>query len=66
MADLALNHRLAQGTYSCGEDFVYGSIVRVFDTLELKEGPEAIGNWQQLMAGAACFGPLPSLPALVT
>ena len=21
--DLALNHRLAQGTYSCGEDFVY-------------------------------------------
>ena len=23
MADLALNHRMAQCTYSCGEDFVY-------------------------------------------
>ena len=55
MADLVLNHLLAQGTYSCGEDFVYGGIVRGFDTLDLKECPEAIGQWQQLMAGADSF-----------
>ena len=65
MADLVLNHLLAQGTYSCGEDFVYGGIVRGFDTLDLKEGPEAIGQWQQLMAGADRFGPRRSLTAPV-
>jgi len=53
MADLALNHRLAQGTL--------GGIVRGFDIFDLKEGPEAIGNWQQLMAGADRFCPLRSL-----
>ena len=43
MADLALNHRLAQGTL--------GGIVRGFDTLDFKEGPVVIGHWQQLLAG---------------
>jgi len=47
MTDLALNHRLAQGALS--------SIIRGFDTIDLKEGPEAIGNWQKLMAGADRF-----------
>jgi hypothetical protein len=42
MADLALNHRLAQG--------MLGGIVRGFDTLDFKEGPEVIGHWQQLLA----------------
>ena len=37
MADLALNHRMAQGSYSCGEDCVYGSIVGGFDALDLQE-----------------------------
>jgi len=58
MADLALNHRLAQG--------MLGGIVRGFDTLDLKEGPEAIGHWQQLLAGADRFRPRRSLAALVT
>ena len=56
MADLALNHRLAQGALS--------GIVRGFDTLDLKEGPEAIGHWQQLLAGADRFRPRRSLAAL--
>jgi hypothetical protein len=57
MADLALNQRLAQGPLS--------GIVRGFDILDLKEGPEAIGHWQQLMAGADRFGPRRSLTAPV-
>ena len=65
MADLPLNHRLAQGTYSCGEDVVYGGVVRGFDTFDRQERPEAIGHGQQLIAGADCFGPRRSLAALM-
>ena len=55
MADLALNHRLAQGTL--------GGVVRGFDALDFQESPEAIGHWQQLIAGADRFGPRRSLTA---
>ena len=58
MAERALNHRLSQGTQS--------DIVGGFDTLELKESPEAMGYWQQLMAGANRFGPQRSHAALGT
>ena len=40
MTDLELNHRLAQGTYSYGEDCVNGSVVRGLDSLDLQECPQ--------------------------
>ena len=57
MADLALNHRLAQGTL--------GGVVRGFDALDFQESPETIGHGQQLIAGADRFGPRHSLTARV-
>lgn len=55
---LALNHRLAK-------DMLVG-IVRSYGIFDLKEGSEAIGNWQQIMAAADRFDPRLSLVALVT
>jgi hypothetical protein len=49
MADLVLNHRLAQGTL--------GGVVRGFDGFDRQVRPEAIGHGQQLLAGADGFGP---------
>ena len=56
MADLALNHRMAQGSLC--------SIVGGFDALYLEEGPQAISLLEQLPAGANRFGPRRSLAAL--
>jgi hypothetical protein len=56
MADLALNHQLAQGSL--------GGVVSGLDSLDLQEGPEAIGHFQQLLAGAHRLGPRRSLAAL--
>ena len=58
MADLALNHRLAQGPL--------GDIVGGFDAFDFQESPEAIGHWQKLLASADRFRPRRSLAALVT
>ncbi len=55
MADLALNHRLAQGTL--------GGVVGGFAALDFQESPEAIGHEEQLVAGAYRFGPRRSLTA---
>ena len=44
MTDLALNHRLAQGTLS--------DIVGGLDSMGLQEGPKAIGKLQDLLSGA--------------
>jgi len=57
MADLPLNHRLAQGTL--------GGVVGGFDTFDRQERPEAIGHGEQLIAGANHFGPRRSLAALM-
>jgi len=54
--DLALNHRLAQGTL--------GGVVGGFDRLDLQEGPQPIGHLQELLAGAHRAGPRRSLAAL--
>jgi hypothetical protein len=54
-SDLALNHRLAQGTL--------GGIVGRLDSLNLQEGPKAIGQLQDLLAGAHRLGPRCSLAA---
>ena len=43
MADLALNHRLAQGTLS--------SVVGGLDSMGLQEGPKAIGCFSALIIG---------------
>jgi hypothetical protein len=56
MADLALNHRLAQGTL--------GGIVGRLDSRGLQEGPKTIGQLQDLLSGAHCFRPWRSLAAL--
>ena len=39
-SDLALNHRLAQGPYSCGEDFVCSGVVGGFNPGVFQKGPE--------------------------
>jgi hypothetical protein len=49
-AELALNGRMAQGTYSCGDDLVYGGFVGEFDALDLQEGPQTIIYLEQLPA----------------
>ena len=51
MADLALNHRLVQGTYSYGEDCVNGGVVGGLDSLDLEKDPQAIAHLEQLPAG---------------
>ena len=56
MADLALNHRMAQGTL--------GGVVGGFDAIDLQEGPQPISHLEQLPAGANRFGPWRSLAAL--
>ena len=56
VTDLALNHRLAQGTYSYGEDFVYNSVVGGLDPLVSQEGPQLTCHLQEL-SGAHCAGP---------
>ena len=55
MADLALNHRLAQGTF-CG-------VVGGLDSTDLQKGPKGIGHLEDLPAGADRFGPRRSLAA---
>jgi len=57
MTDLALNHGLPQSSL--------GGIVGGLDPLDLQEGPEAIGNLEQLLAGAHRLGPRRSLTLLV-
>jgi hypothetical protein len=49
MADLALNHRLAQGTL--------GGVIGGLHSLDLQECPEAFGQLQDLLAGAASRSP---------
>ena len=57
MADIALNHRLAQGTLS--------SVVGGLDSTGLQKGPKTIGLLQDLLAGAHRLGPRRSLTPLV-
>jgi hypothetical protein len=64
MADLAVNDGLAQGTYSCGEEFVYGGVVGGLDSTGLQEGPQRTCHLQELSAGAHCAGTRRSLAAL--
>jgi len=56
VTDLALNHRLAQGTF-CG-------VIGGLDRLDIQEGPQPIGHLQELLAGAQRAGPRRSLAAL--
>ena len=56
MADLTMNHRLAQGTL--------GSVVGGLDSLNLQESPQPISHLQQLLAGAHSAGPWRSLATL--
>ena len=49
LTDLALNHRLAQGTFCC----VVGGLY----SLVLQEGPQPICHLLELLAGAHCAGP---------
>ena len=56
MADLALNHRLAQGTL-CG-------VVGGLDSLDVQEGPQRTCHLQELSAGAHGAGPRRSLAVL--
>jgi hypothetical protein len=53
MADLALIHRWPEGSL--------GSVVGGSDSLDLEEGPQAIGYLQQLLASAHRLGPWRSL-----
>jgi hypothetical protein len=54
MADLALNHRLAQGTF-CG-------VVGGLDSRDLQKGPKGIGHLEDLpVSRADRFGPRRSL-----
>jgi len=55
MANLALNHRLAQGTF-CG-------VIGGLDSTDLQKGPKGIGHLEDLPAGADRFGPRRSLAA---
>jgi hypothetical protein len=57
VTDLALNHRLAQGTF-CG---VVGGLY----SLVLQEGPKPTSHLLELLAGVHCAGPRRSLAALV-
>jgi len=41
VADFALDDRLAQGTYSYGEDFVYSSVVGGLNATGLQESSPA-------------------------
>jgi len=65
MTDLALNHRLAQGTHSYREDFVYSGVVGGLDSTDLQKGQKAICQLQDLLSGANCFGLRRSLAPLV-
>jgi len=56
MADLALNHRLAQG--------MFGGVVGGLDSLDIQEGPQRTCHLQELSAGVHCAGPRLSLGAL--
>jgi hypothetical protein len=56
MTDLALNHRLAQGTLS--------GVVGGLDSLDVQEGPQRTCHLQELSASAHCAGPRRSLVAL--
>ena len=58
MADLALNHRLAQDTF--------GSVVGGLDSLDFQEGPQRTYHLQELLAGAHRAGPRRSLASLHT
>jgi len=53
-----LDHRLAQVTLS--------GVVGGLDSLHLHKGPKAIGQLQDLLSGAHCFGPRRSLAPLAT
>jgi hypothetical protein len=57
MEDLALNHRLAQGTL-CG-------VVGELDFMGLQKGPNAIGQLPNLLSGAHRLGPRRSLAPLL-
>jgi hypothetical protein len=57
MADLALNHRLAQSTL--------GGIVGGIDSTSLQEGPKGIRHLEDLLSGAHRLGPRRSLAPLV-
>ena len=57
LTDLALNHRLAQGTL-CG-------VVGGLDATGLQESPQPTSHLLELLAGAHCAGPRRSLAALV-
>jgi hypothetical protein len=56
VTDLALNHRLAQGTLS--------GVVGGLDSLDRQEGPQPIGHLQELLARAHLAGSRRSLAAL--
>ena len=64
VTDLAPNYRLAQGTYSYGEDFVYSGVVGGLDATGLQEVPEATCHLLEKLAGAHSAGPRRSLAAL--
>jgi len=55
--DLALNHRLSQGSLS--------SVVSEFDPLDLQKGLQYNGQLEQLLAGADRFSPRRSLASRV-
>ena len=57
-ADFALDDGLEQGPYSCGEDFVYSSVVGGFEAVDLKKGPQGFFALQQLMVSAHGLGPI--------
>ena len=61
MADLALNHRLAQGTYSFGDDFVDGGIVvgSISVLTRQVQRPSASRRiWTDLLAPRCLLAPL--------
>ncbi len=61
MADLSLNHRLAQGTYSCGQDFVYLCQESTF-TMYTDATVSRMGVWSP---GAGLQGQAPNHPMLL-
>ena len=64
MADRAVDHRLPQRSYFCGEGFAYSGVVGGFDALDLQKRPEGFLLFEELAAGAhrsgpgRCFSPL--------
>jgi hypothetical protein len=59
-----LNHRLAQGTYSYREDFIYSGVGGGLDSVVLQESPQPTCHLLELLAGAHRAGPQRSLAAL--